>query len=62
MVQGVQGRRYLTETTALAPVNAKTGTFTGLIRSREQKPRAVVCLFAGTRTLASPGAGPVPIG
>lgn len=61
MVQGLQGKRYLTETTALAPVNTKTGAFTATLRPRERKPNAVVCLFAGTRTLAAAGAGPIKI-
>jgi hypothetical protein len=38
------------------------GRFRGLLRrSRERKPDGVICLYAGTRRLASSGVGPVPI-
>jgi len=62
MVQGLQKRRYLTDTTALAPVKTPSGAFIASLRPRKRQPDRVVCFFAGTRTLASAGAGPVAIG
>jgi hypothetical protein len=61
MVQGLQRRRYLAETSVLTPVKTPSGAFVAFLRPRKRQPDRVVCLFAGTRTLASAGAGPVPI-
>jgi hypothetical protein len=56
MVQGRQKKRYLTEVSALAPVSTTTGAFAASLRPRKRQPDNVVCLFAGTRTLAAAGA------
>lgn len=61
MIEGTNGKLYLPETFRVVSTDA-AGRFSGRLRpAREIQPRSVVCLFGGTRTLASAGAGPVAV-
>ena len=62
MIEGVQSAQptYLTNSLRVLSVDQK-GQFIGVLGSDQFSPTGVICLFGGTDTLASSGAGPVPI-
>jgi hypothetical protein len=65
MIEGVStaaGKPFGFLTSSLRAVSVdRFGQFTGTLGSDQFTPTGVICLFGGTDTLATAGAGPVPI-
>ncbi|MBM3678013.1 MAG: hypothetical protein FJW96_09060 [Actinobacteria bacterium] len=61
LVEGTESGRFRADLAALAGVDPQTGRFSAVLRLREERLDGVVCLFGGTETLATAGAGPVRI-